>query len=112
MATGTTRMQTAPATKTMPAPAAPMAAQGPAMLYCLTAAIGSGALLWMCFQPLAWGSYLGWIALAPFLVLVRAQARPWFVYVCALLCGLAFYVPALQWMSVADKSMIAAWLAL
>jgi apolipoprotein N-acyltransferase len=107
-------MQSAPVAKTEPAPtpAAPTPALGPAAWYCLAAATLSGVLLWMCFQPLAWGTYLGWIALAPFLVLVRSQERPWLVYACALLCGLVFYVPVLRWMSVADKSMVAAWLAL
>ena len=114
MAMGTTRMQPTPVAKTkpVPAPAAPTPALGPAAWYCLAAATLSGVLLWMCFQPLAWGTYLGWIALAPFLVLVRSRERPWFVYACALLCGVVFYVPVLRWMSVADKSMVAAWLAL
>lgn len=83
-----------------------------AALLCLAASVGSGAMLWACFQPLAWGSYLGWIALVPFLVLVRSQARPSFVYLCAMLCGLAFFLPALQWMRVADRSMTAGWICL
>jgi apolipoprotein N-acyltransferase len=112
MATGTTCMQTAPAAKTMPAPGTPLNWARPAAWYCFVAATLSGVLLWMCFQPLALGMYLGWFALVPFLVLVRSQARPWFVYSCALLCGLAFFVPALSWMRVADKAMVAAWLTL
>jgi apolipoprotein N-acyltransferase len=111
---GTSCMETAPAatTKTAPAAAAPTGVQGPAALYCLAAAAFSGALLWMCFQPLAWGTYLGWVALVPFLVLVRSQARPRFVYSAAIVCGLAFFVPALQWMRVADRAMVAGWIGL
>lgn len=115
MAAGTTCMKTAPAALTQPAPAphtdAPAAPfRLPTVCLGMAAAL-SGLLLWMCFQPLGWG-FLGWVALVPFLVLVRAQVRPWFLYNFAFLCGLAFYVPVLQWMSVADKSMAAAWLAL
>ncbi len=115
MAAGMTCMETAvtgkprPAEKTNPSASAPRFAL--AALTCSAAAAVSSLLLWMCFQPLAWG-FLGWIALVPFLVLVRAQMRPSLAYGNAFLCGLAFYVPALQWMSVADKSMVAAWLAL
>jgi apolipoprotein N-acyltransferase len=106
-------MQTAPAAKTKATPLAdPAASAPPTAVYTFGASLASAALLWMCFQPLALGTYLGWFALVPFLVLVRSQARPWFVYLCALLCGLAFYTPVLQWMRVADKTMMAAWLAL
>jgi apolipoprotein N-acyltransferase len=110
---GTTCMQTAPATKPKAAPfAAPSESAGPTAVYTVGASLASGLLLWACFQPLALGTYVGWIALAPFLVLVRSQARPRFVYVCALVCGLAFFIPALQWMRVADRSMMAGWMAL
>lgn len=98
--------------KAMPAPAAPDHVQKHAAWYCLAAAVGSGILLWMCFQPLALGTYLGWIALVPFLVLVRSQGRPRVIYLSALACGIAFYIPVLQWMRVADKAMAAAWIAL
>lgn len=112
MAMGTMATKTSAKPKAAPMPAAAPDAQARAAWYCLASAVGSGVLLWMCFQPLAWGTYLGWIALVPFLMLVRAQARPRFVYLCALLCGIAFYVPVLQWMRVADKAMAAAWIAL
>jgi apolipoprotein N-acyltransferase len=78
----------------------------------LAASVLSGGLLWACFQPLALGAYLGWIALAPFLVLVRAQVRPRFLYFCAWLTGFCFFMPALQWMRVADDLMYLAWFAL
>ncbi|MBI3821762.1 MAG: apolipoprotein N-acyltransferase [Planctomycetes bacterium] len=80
--------------------------------YTLAASAGCGLLLWICFHPVALGTYLGWIALIPFFVLVRSQARPRIVYFNAFLCGLVFFVPALSWMRVADKAMIAAWLSL
>ena len=51
-----------------------------------------------------------WIALVPLLVLVRSTARPWFVYCCTYLAGLAFYFPALQWMRVADPRMMYTWI--
>jgi apolipoprotein N-acyltransferase len=99
-------------TKPTPAPVAPPTGQRAAIWYCLAAALGSSVLLWMCFQPLSWGAYLGWVALVPFFILVRSQARPLFVYNLAFLCGLAFFVPALSWMRVADKAMAMAWLTL
>src|SRR5205809_4434226 len=115
MATGTTCMQTtAPAAKAkpVPAPMAPPLPKRASLWYCMAAAMSASVLLWACFQPLAWGAYLGWVALVPFLALVRAQIKPWIVYLLAFQCGLAFFVPALQWMSVADKAMVAAWLTL
>ncbi|MBI1833130.1 MAG: apolipoprotein N-acyltransferase [Planctomycetes bacterium] len=147
MAIGTPRMETAITTQPKPAPAsAPQqldSSQKGAWL-CLAAAATSALLLWMCSQPLSMGTYLGWVALAPFLVLVRTQTQglpatadrltrtwrhlkglgwlssvvtflfssPSFPYTCALLFGLLFFVPSLSWMSVADKSMVAAWLTL
>jgi hypothetical protein len=98
--------------KVKPTPASAAAGKGPATLYCIAASLGSSVLLWMCFQPLAWGTYLGWIALAPFLVLVRSRALPIYVYCSAMLCGLAFYLTALQWMRVADRAMTMGWLGL
>jgi apolipoprotein N-acyltransferase len=72
------------------------------------AAIGSGAMLYASFFPLNLGA-MAWIALVPFLFLVRSQARPRHVYLAALTCGLAFYVPAIQWMRVAHPAMYATW---
>jgi apolipoprotein N-acyltransferase len=78
----------------------------------LAAATLSGLLLWACFHPLSLGVYLGWFALVPFLLLVRAQVRPRTLYGCALIGGLAFFVPVLQWMRYADWRMNATWLLL
>src|SRR5438105_4261040 len=101
MATGTICMKPAAAATTKPAPTtAPSADPGQyAALLSLAAAAVSGGLLWACYHPLAWG-FLGWFALVPFLVLVRSQARPRLIYGAAWLCGLLFFVPALQWMRV------------
>jgi len=70
-----------------------------------------GALLWMCFFPLAWG-WLAWAALVPLLGLVRSQARPRTIYCAAWLAGVVFFFPALHWMTFADSRMFYAWMAL
>jgi apolipoprotein N-acyltransferase len=110
MATGTTYMKNAPAAMTMPAPG--LDARQRAGWYSFGLALAGSVLLWMCFQPLGFGAYLGWLAFAPFLILVRSQAKPWFLYMSAFVCGLVFFVPVLAWMRVADRAMIGAWLTL
>jgi apolipoprotein N-acyltransferase len=55
---------------------------------------------------------LAWVALVPFLTLVRGSARPRWLYLSAYLSGLVFLTPALQWMRVADPRMYATWLTL
>jgi apolipoprotein N-acyltransferase len=79
---------------------------------CLLPALLTAGLLWLCYFPVAWGWWLGWVALVPLLCLVRTEARPRRVYLAAWAGGLAFFVPALQWMRVADLWMYAAWAAL
>jgi apolipoprotein N-acyltransferase len=74
-------------------------------------ALASGGLLWLCHFPVAWG-WLGWIALVPFLSLVRSTAKARWVYLSAYAGGLAFFVPVLQWMRVADERMLYSWLVL
>jgi apolipoprotein N-acyltransferase len=74
-------------------------------------ALASGILLYLCHFPVAWG-WLGWIALVPLLCLVRSPARPRTVYLSAWAGALLFFVPALQWMRVADPAMYATWLLL
>jgi apolipoprotein N-acyltransferase len=91
----------------------------------------SGGLLWLCHYPVAAG-WLGWVALVPLLGLARttipsrrlyvngwtagfvlnpaASSRRRYFY--AWLAGFAFYVPALQWVRVADPMMYFAWIAL
>jgi apolipoprotein N-acyltransferase len=70
-----------------------------------------GGLLYLCFFPVAWG-WLAWVALVPWLCLVRAPARPRGLYLAAWLGALAFYLPVLQWARVADPRMYATWIAL
>jgi apolipoprotein N-acyltransferase len=77
----------------------------------LVAPLATGLLLWLCYYPLDWG-WLGWVALVPFLTLVRVQAGEWRVGLAAWLGGVAFFLPSLQWMRVADYRMYATWVAL
>jgi apolipoprotein N-acyltransferase len=77
----------------------------------LLCALGTGALLWCSYFPLAWG-WLAWVALVPLLSLVRSRVQPSRIYLCAWYAGLAFFVPILQWMRVADLAMYATWLTL
>src|SRR5437763_14646935 len=74
-------------------------------------ALATSALLYLCYFPVGWG-FLAWVALVPLIGLVRSAARPRWVYGAAYLCGLAFYLPAIQWMRVADPRMYFTWLAL
>jgi apolipoprotein N-acyltransferase len=74
-------------------------------------ALFSSLLLWLCFFPVNWG-WLAWVSLVPLLILVRSDARPRRIYFTAWLVGLAFFVPALQWMRVADPMMYVTWIAL
>src|SRR5262249_7170003 len=76
----------------------------------LLPAVLSGGLLWLCFFPVHWG-WLAWVALVPLLSLVRSRGGKG-LYLAAWVGGLVFFVPALQWMRVADQRMAYAWLAL
>ncbi len=71
-------------------------------------ALASAGLLYYCYFPVAWG-WLGWVALVPLLTLVRAEASPRRIKVCAWLAGLAFFWPILSWMPVADNRMYYTW---
>ena len=71
----------------------------------------TGALLCVSYQPLGWG-FLGWVALVPFLFLVRLDARPRQVYLGAYIGGCLFFFLALQWMTVADYRMVYTWIML
>lgn len=94
-------------------PAFQHAQAGPARLPlpCLIPVLASSLLLWLCFFPLAW-CWLGWVALVPLLALVRSEARSRNIYFSAYLGGLAFFLAALEWMTVADYRMIYTWLML
>jgi apolipoprotein N-acyltransferase len=75
------------------------------------AALVSSLLLYLSYFPVAWG-FLGWIALLPFLLLVRASMGNVVRYIAAMAVGLAFYWPILAWMPVADDRMYFGWFAL
>jgi apolipoprotein N-acyltransferase len=73
--------------------------------------LATGLLLWLCYFPVDWG-WIGWVALVPFLALVRLRRGGWRMGVAAWLAGFAFFLPSLQWMRVADYRMYATWPAL
>jgi apolipoprotein N-acyltransferase len=77
----------------------------------LVAALLSGGLLFACYFPLNCG-WLAWVALVPLLTLVRAAGSAKRLFVCAWAGGLAFFIPVLQWMRVADPAMYATWIVL
>jgi apolipoprotein N-acyltransferase len=89
----------------LPEPLAPR----PARLY--AAAAASSVLLWASFFPFAVG-FLAWVALVPWLTLVRAEASRRHRYLAAWLGGLIFFVAALQWVRVAHPMMYFAWIGL
>ncbi len=80
-------------------------------LLLLVAALPSALLLYLAFFPVAWG-FLGWVALVPFLLLVRGGTANVARYATAYVVGLLFYLPVLQWISVADPRMVWAWFGL
>src|SRR5438874_12369298 len=97
----------------LPRPQAPALRAGVAGLRSrpYLAALLSAGLLWAGHFPLALGQ-LAWFALVPLLTLVRSPARPRSVYLAAWLGGLALYLPAMQWIRVADPAMYFAWVGL
>jgi apolipoprotein N-acyltransferase len=73
--------------------------------------LATATLLLFCYYPLAWG-WLAWVALVPFVALVRTRARARWVYLWAWITGLCFFGCALKWLRVADYRMYATWVAL
>jgi apolipoprotein N-acyltransferase len=99
-------------TAALPSPAALHRAPSRGTLWGLLPwAASTALLLYLCHFPVAWG-WLGWIALTPLLVLVRSQARTRAVFFASWFAGLAFFIPVLQWMRVADPRMYFTWLLL
>lgn len=68
-------------------------------------------LLWGSFTPLDWG-WLGWIALAPMILLVRLDRPTRFMYPVLYVSGLVWSLATLQWMRLGDPAMYIAWAAL
>ena len=75
------------------------------------APLASAGLLYLSAFPVACG-WLAWVALVPWLCLVRAPGRPRRLYFAAWIGGLAFFWPVLQWMRVADERMYITWATL
>ena len=74
-------------------------------------AIVSGLLLWAAFFPLNLGP-LAYVALVPWLTLVRAPVANRRRYFAAYIGGVAFFLPALQWVRVAHPMMHISWIGL
>jgi apolipoprotein N-acyltransferase len=74
-------------------------------------AIITGPLLWAAFFPLNLGP-LAFIALVPWLTLVRAPVSGKRLYFAGYLGGVAFFLPATQWFRVAHPMMYFSWLGL
>ncbi|MFO0803342.1 MAG: apolipoprotein N-acyltransferase [Gemmataceae bacterium] len=74
-------------------------------------AIFTGPLLWAAFVPLNLGP-LAFVALVPWLTLVRAPVSGKRLYFAGYLGGVAFFLPATQWFRVAHPMMYFSWLGL
>lgn len=74
-------------------------------------AISSALLLWTTFPPADW-SWLAWIALVPFFLLVPSRRPSWLLYGSALLGGFVFWVLSIQWIRLSDESAWLAWLVM
>jgi apolipoprotein N-acyltransferase len=74
-------------------------------------AILSGVLLWAAFFPLDLGP-LGFVALVPWLTLVRAPVTRRSRYLAAYVGGVTFYLLATNWVRVAHPMMYLSWLGL
>lgn len=81
------------------------------MLRVMVLAAASGVLLWAAFFPLDLG-LLGFVALVPWLALVRADVSRRQRYLAAYLGGFIFSTLATQWVRVAHPMMYASWAAL
>lgn len=81
------------------------------MLRVMVLAAASGVLLWAAFFPLDLG-LLGFVALVPWLALVRADVSRRQRYLAAYLGGFLFNTLATQWVRVAHPMMYASWAAL
>ena len=78
---------------------------------CIAAALASSGLLWLSYFPVSFGG-LAWIALVPWLMLVRAELPARRRYLFAGLAGFGFFFPALSWMRTGFTEMILFWILL
>jgi len=74
----------------------------------LVLSVSTAVLLWLSFMPVNF-SPLAWIAPVPLMLLVRLVQPTRRMYVACYLGGLAFFLPALQWMRLGDPAMYLAW---
>ncbi|MEI6971394.1 MAG: apolipoprotein N-acyltransferase [bacterium] len=70
----------------------------PAFSLRLLGALLSGLLLASCFAPMEW-HFAAWFALVPILLVARYSA-PWSAFRWGMVCGLAFWIPALGWLRI------------
>jgi apolipoprotein N-acyltransferase len=71
----------------------------------------TGLLLWLAYFPVAW-SWLAWAALVPLLSIAVGRRSSWAVFFGSWVAGLAFFVPALEWLRVAHPMMYFTWIGL
>ena len=71
----------------------------------------SSVLLYLSFFPADLG-FLGWIAMVPILYVMRSNVQLRIKLLSASICGLCFFIPALQWMRLADPMMYFTWVGL
>ena len=71
----------------------------------------SSILLYLSFFPANLG-FFGWIALVPMLYVMRSNVQLRIKLFSASVCGLCFFIPALQWMRLADPMMYFTWIGL
>ncbi len=82
-----------------------------AMRPALALSLLSALLMWASFAPVHW-SPLAWLAPVPLFLLIRLRIPTRRMYLAAYLGGMAFNLPALQWMRLGDPAMYVAWWAL
>src|SRR5271166_6652761 len=99
----------APLSRSSSAPTPSVRAPGGLFPPALTALL-SGVSLWLAYFPAALGP-VAFVALVPFLSLVRSRSRPWALYLSAWLGGVAFCLLATSWLSAAHPYMIVVWIA-
>jgi len=73
-------------------------------VHLIAGSVLSAVLLWLAFPPVDWG-WLAWVALVPFLLVLRPVARPRQGCIMGLLWGACFYGILLWWM----QEFVARW---
>lgn len=77
----------------------------------LVCSMATSVALWAAFTPVDAG-WLGWLALAPLMLLIRIQQPTRWMYRITYASGLAWSLVTLQWMRLGDPAMYLAWVAL